>query len=217
MFTLLNAYERILNLQYHIPTDIKTQIMTFYGHSMFSAQSIIATTDIDTSYMPSNVITTKTFNASCVPTNVASDQLNIGETIEISFDETNPNLYNIPTILRSVKYQEYKQNRSVGTVVCGICCLIIYIVIIVVYQHWTAFYYLMYSIYLCLVVGCVHWCESRDNAAEQRAKDYGTFRNEIRESENIHERIRDEKKFDYRNMEMNNQNKNHSSLVLRVR
>ena len=168
--TLLNAYQRVLNLKHNIPTDIKSQIIKFCGPSMFSSKSFIAT---------------KTFNASCIPSNVAQDELNIGKTIEISFDESNPNLYNIPTMLRTASYKKYKQNVCAFTVILGICCVIIYIVIIVLYQHRAGIYYLMYSVYLCLVVHFVNWYRSRYDPVENREKDYGTFRNKIRESENL--------------------------------
>ena len=75
LLTLLNAYERILNLQHHIPKEIKTQIIKFHGHSMFSSQSIIGQ---------------KTFNPSDLVRDVSLDQLSIGKTIKVSFDQTNP-------------------------------------------------------------------------------------------------------------------------------
>ena len=189
LLTLLNAYERILNLEHHIRTDIKTQIIKFYGYSVFSSQSIISTKTLLPSQIPGNVL----------------ERWSVGKTILISFDKTNPELYNIPRLLRNVRNRRDKKNGVVGAVICGICCLIIYVVIISIYQLWMGFYHLAVSVVVFLICYFMVWCRSRDDSAKQRAENYGTFRKKIQESENIYRKIRTEKKSGYIKMEMNNQ------------
>ena len=189
LLTLLNAYERTLNLQHRIPTDIKTQIIKFYGHSIFTSKSIMVTRQFATDFIPANV---------------AVDQLSVGKTIEISFDECNPKLYNIPTMLMSEEYNDYHEYNSIALAICGCCGLIIYVVIILVFQFWTGFYYVMGLIVASLVFCYVYQNYRRGNSAETRAEDYGTFRNKTQKSENI-----SKEKCDYIKMEMDSPEHHH--------
>ena len=130
---------------------------------------------------------------------------NYGNTIEISYDKTDPRHYNIPTILRSVRYMKYKKRECVFAAICGTCCLIIYIVNIFIYHLWTGFYYLMYAVLLLLCFYCMFRCGRHYNSGVNRAKeDYGTFSDRIQNSENIYQNIRDMQQSDYIKMEMIN-------------
>ncbi len=133
--SLINGYAQ--NIE--IPLEIKRLITKFYKGSDFSTDSIIA-----------QVRVSARWNSEVDP-----DKLRIGQKVEISFNAKDPNLWNIPTVV--LDSNEYKSERTSdlrASLLCILCAIVIYVIIVSVYQIW---YGLIYMVILIVFFAISYW------------------------------------------------------------